>query len=557
MAVDLVGPHGYVHNWHFVGIPGVSDPRRLQPGDKIRTSFGPHGLSAEHEITQVHHTSNMTTARVRNTDTGEIHTLSMPHHVPGAVSHGVSHPGGGKLPTGKASESTAGRKALLKAGHALPPAKPGGRPGFPIGDAAHWDKAFQAVGRSGGGARRAALRKLLIRTAPEFGKSGKIKGSWLEMSNPVDLVGPKGYVHGWIYEGKGSRGPHPSLNEFSTPGNARAKTLRAGDRVMYGHTGVPPTMHDVLGVKHLAHHTVLSLRNRETGESYSQKVPHGSIVSMSRKVSRMGGRYVGSKNMANGHQRYVSLAADDTNSDYHAHYHTHASGSVAHGHAGFGADSPDGSYTNDIGDTTPDSSLLRTPANTGLRALTGMNPGQIGLSNTIALARPAVTSMGDVLVSRDGSRAVIRHRRGGLMIGTIGKNTEGQWVGSFGDGDGARALTPHTHQRAALAELIGTHNSAAGSAHHRPAAASEPLIPRPTQTPLMQRFGIPAATTLATPMNGSSDGPRATGSDSGSGPAGLSPKGVTIYKKLCAKGFPAARALAFARRAQNMGGSGS
>jgi hypothetical protein len=71
---------------------------------------------------------------------------------------------------------------------------------------------------------------------------------------------------------------------------------------------------------------------------------------------------------------------------------------------------------------------------------------------------------------------------------------------------------------------------------------------------MMAALGIPAATVLASPMNGSSDGPRTTESNGdGGGPAGLNPKGVSIYKKLVKK-MPAARALAFARRAQNMGG---
>jgi hypothetical protein len=413
MAIDLVGPKGWEHNWVAVRPPATLAGAIRKTASKSGRASMMRGMS-EHA------------------------------------------PMGGKMPTGKASETTAGRRELLRRGHALPPASPGGRPGYPIGDAKHWDKAFAAVGRSGGGARREALRKLLIRTAPEFGKSGKIKGSWLDTSR--------------------------------------------------------------------------------------------------------------SKNMANGHQRQVLLAADDSNSDRHAHYHTHANGSAPHSHAGFssdatgdryGADSADGRYTNDSSSVPRAPGALRTPANTGLRSSSGMNPGQIGLSN-IDLARPAVTSMGDVLVSRDGGRAVIRHRRGGSMIGTMYKNPAGQWVSSFGDGETAKELNPHTHQRAALAELIGTHNQAAGTPYHRPAAPSQPLIPRPVQSPLMQRFGIPAATTLATPMAGSSDGPRVTkaGSDGDSddGPGGLSPKGITIYKRLKAKGFPAARALAFARRAQNMGG---
>jgi hypothetical protein len=80
----------------------------------------------------------------------------------------------------------------------------------------------------------------------------------------------------------------------------------------------------------------------------------------------------------------------------------------------------------------------------------------------------------------------------------------------------------------------------------------------------MAQYGIPAVRTFATETTSSSSGGRMTsaagdsdsssGSDD-SGPSGLTPKGVQIYKKLKAKGFPDARALAFAKRAQSFGGS--
>ncbi len=164
--------------------------------------------------------------------------------------------------------------------------------------------------------------------------------------------------------------------------------------------------------------------------------------------------------------------------------------------------------------------------------------------------RARVTSPLDVHVSRGPEgQAVVVHRRDGGKIGEVARNTDGKYVAKR---DG-RDLSPHTHQRAALFELIGTHNK----------EVSAPFRAPVTQTPLMQQFGIPAVS-LATPAAGVSDGPRATSADSGDGddsggssdsPAGLTPKGVTIYKRLRAKGFPAARALAFAKRAQSFGGS--
>ena len=172
-----------------------------------------------------------------------------------------------------------------------------------------------------------------------------------------------------------------------------------------------------------------------------------------------------------------------------------------------------------------------------------------------AMELPAISSPYDVMIVRaeDGSGAVIRHRRGGGEIGSI-RRTDAGWVASRA----GRDLGPHTRQRGALLELIGTHNRDAGTPFHRPAARqpSPPLQSRPVQTPLMQRYGIPAISTLATPARGASDGGRVTGREPDSDDLKmLSPKGKGIYKKLRSRGFPHARAHNFARRAQNRGGS--
>jgi hypothetical protein len=225
------------------------------------------------------------------------------------------------------------------------------------------------------------------------------------------------------------------------------------------------------------------------------------------------------------------------------------------------------------------SSDLRTPANPGLRDAAGQADSQSGshairpysgskpghaLSNrggrAIELARTPVATPSDIIVSRSSNgTAMIRHRRGGGDIGEVLKTDGGQWTSRIG----GRQLAPHVHQRAALMELLSVHNRGSLTANHLP--DSEPLQPAPQQTPLMERFGIPAiAAQLATPTNGSSDGGRMTsagGSDSDSdddtgGPAGLSPRGVAIYKKLTGRGMKPAQALAMARNSQNMG-SGS
>jgi hypothetical protein len=175
----------------------------------------------------------------------------------------------------------------------------------------------------------------------------------------------------------------------------------------------------------------------------------------------------------------------------------------------------------------------------------------------------------------DGS-SILRHRNGGAEIARIRQTPEGKWVATVGGKD----LQPRERQRAALMEAVGTYNGAITSAARRQQDA--PLQPPPQQTELMAEYGIPAmrSATFATPATSSGGGPRVTtagSSGSGKGKAkydpdndgdndasitgdtdkdaagGLSPKARAIYKKLIAKGFPAARALAFAKNSEKFG----
>jgi hypothetical protein len=377
---------------------------------------------------------------------------------------------GGKAPTGKASETAAGRRAALKSGHALPPARPGGPPGFPVTDAKHWQKAFEAVGRAGSPARRAALKALLLKTASEFGKTSKIKGSWLAASN----TGPALEFASWEHELRGKGGKWAST---------------------VGGRGLPddkPPAHSM---------TVDQLRSHL--ENYHSGAPSPPALRGTSRTAR------GKAALVTQHERMHAMLA-----------------------------APRGQ-----------GNQLVEP---GIGHSHGMN-----LSNAMEFAMPTiqpVSSPGDIIVSRgEDGNVIIRHRNGGAEIGTMTRTEQGGWVATVG----GRALAPRNHQRTALADIIGTHNKGALTDRHRPASAGEPLQPAPRQTQLMQQFGIPAVRALATPTMGSSDGPRATsnGSDSDDkGSNGLGPKGQAIYKKLKARGFPDARAMAFAKRAENMGG---
>jgi len=223
---------------------------------------------------------------------------------------------------------------------------------------------------------------------------------------------------------------------------------------------------------------------------------------------------------------------------------------------------PNCGYTFDDDDDDDNGSsgeALRTPApSTGYvrdGAPLTVRAGSTGLANQgdgIELTAPRypVTGAGDILVARhpEGGAAV-RHRRGGTEIGRI--INDGAWKAVYG----GKQLRPHGDQRAALAELISTWNTGTSSLQ-RPAP---PLQAPPEQTPLMQQYGVPAIR-LATPAASVSDGPRTTSSDSSDNDdddSGMSGRAASVYKKLIAKGWPAARARRFAANANRFGGGSS
>jgi len=213
--------------------------------------------------------------------------------------------------------------------------------------------------------------------------------------------------------------------------------------------------------------------------------------------------------------------------------------------------------------------VLRTPAPSTGGARAGapltVKPGTArslanGTREALELAtgtiRRPIQGPTDVLPVRqpDGT-ALLRHRHGGATIATLRKTGEGKWVATVN----GRDLPARDHQRTALMEAVGTWNGAITAAAKRQEA---PLQPPPQQTELMAEYGIPAmrSAAFATPTAGASDGPRMTtpAASGDAGPVGgsaggLSPKAQAIYKKLKAKGFPDARALAFARNSEKFG----
>ena len=339
------------------------------------------------------------------------------------------------------SETAAGRRTALQRGQALPPASPGGAPGYPVTDAAHWDKARQAVGRVADPQRRASLAKLLRKTAPMVGRTAALGKSWAAPAG-AQLAGYDAgiYLAETVMDDQGHTLTCPECGHVAP----------AGD---FGASGASLDKSPGL------------LRTPAPGTGFvRQGVP---------LTVRSGAKHA----LANGTRAALELAG-----------------------------------------------------------------------STLTARRHPIHGPMDVLVARseDGT-AVLRHRHGGAQIASLRKTDAGKWVATVNGTD----LAPRDHQRTALMEAVGTWNSAVTGALH---PASAPLQPPPQQTELMREYGIPAIRALATPATGAGAGPRITmaagGADDDTDENGLTPKGQSIYKKLMAKGFPAARALAFAKNSQ-------
>lgn len=410
----------------------------------------------------------------------------------------------------------------------------------------------------------------------------------------IDLVGPKGYVHGWKYEGgpglpstprgTGSKSP---LAGYKT---SRAGRLKSGDRIAYGSKGNLEE-HKVIAVSH--HRTPtgqvrtrMHLQRPDGSHHYTNVGSNSPVLrhmsdEPSAPKSGMDQRIANSKpgdwrnaikqydaKVASGPFKfgkgpfvkdYPSLGRQNTQLAAFVRQHvsqfTRRTAAIELARQAYsrhpdedvkcpacGAfNMPDAKFCDQCGARLPESAFAN-------------------LSNTMELAMPTprvqpIRTPSDLIIARgEGGVAVLRHRMGGGEIGTIRRDGRG-WRAAIGGKD----LDLRTHQRTALADVIGRHNRDALTPEHRASSAGPELQPPAQQTPLMATYGIPAIRALATPTVGASDGPRVTGNDAGAGdsdddgPGGLSPKGKQIYAKLKAKGWPDARAMAFAKRAQNMG----
>jgi hypothetical protein len=288
------------------------------------------------------------------------------------------------------------------------------------------------------------------------------------------------------------------------------------------------------------------------------------------RLSRHGGSHVHSNI---GWEGQVLRLADDGDNDIDD---MPSMGKLQCPNCGYRSDNADFQVSGGTADTSDPASPsdLQTPARGDYAARSGFRPRQVtvttgpggaGLSNEtqrtpggvvlMANGRPRipVRDPGDLIVTRgQGGTAVIRHRMGGEYIGELGRGDDGAWRSLI---DGTE-LSPHTHQRGALQELVGTWNRSALDPARPPAMALQGPPPQPD---LLSQLGVTNVRSFAGSTDDGDDSSSGGGSSDGNG---LNPRGQAIYKKLIARKLSPAQAMAMARRAQNtkpgsFGGGGS
>lgn len=174
---------------------------------------------------------------------------------------------------------------------------------------------------------------------------------------------------------------------------------------------------------------------------------------------------------------------------------------------------------------------------------------------------PMVRGAADVQLRRTGPGMItVQHKSTGMKVGTITPKGNG-WQGMHATGTMTGASGS---QQGALTGLIAFHNQMAAKAKASgfPPAQQDGTAVMPgskTYTAEQDAVDLAGALPVSTPASSSSDGPRVTSMGSGKpaaapagSPSGLSPYAAAIYRKFLAKKMKPAVALAFAKRADAM-----
>lgn len=415
---------------------------------------------------------------------------------------------GGKL-SQRNGRRMAGGKPIPKSKFALPGAK-GGKGAYPVDTVKRARNALSRVAQYGTPEEKARVRRAVKRTYPSVGQNQdhtRPDGSIIDLDWAAWDAGQHG-------GGKSESAHDKAHATASATAKRKWMTAQGGANApasgLHGKkvVGMTPTGNQVRGIYN---------HNAKTVNTGSTQIPVSNVAAdQSPALSNSYGG--GTMDFAGSQMQCPRCGYKSDDADF----------SVSGGASG--TDSP--GQPEQLRTRAADTGSVRDGVPLSVRGAGSANMGLAnGRQRSVNLARPAVRSADDLMVSRDPAdgSAVVRHRQGGAEIGRI-RHTGDGWVPQTG----GRALTPHTHQRAALVEMLGVYNAGSLSPERRP------LQERPQQTPLMQQFGVPAirlASDDMDPDDGSDDG--------------LNPKGQAIYKKLCGKGVSPKVAMVMAKRAQN------
>lgn len=392
-----------------------------------------------------------------------------------------------------APETAAGRRGLAAKDQALPDGTD------PIPNLDYLKKAIRSKGRVDP-SKWPALAALIRKRARELGalNAAGVKGTWaFEGSNGYDpaleLVGPKGYEHGWIKVGPGGESP------------------KVGDHLKAAARAINEGRH-ADAVNHLT-----AAHNAAHGKDAKEKIAAAR--------GKVAGEVMSGRRTAKAKAPAVRSAGPDLSTpEGRRRAVENADTSIPAGRA-----------------------LVRKAMREAEKSapVTRLHMTADETTTTVELAMtrmiPKIQGVADVQAARTGpGKITVMHKATGMKVGTVTKTATG-WAGQHASGT---STTPAGSMGGAMAGLVAWHNA------HR---AGQPLQATGSgpQSYASDAPAVELALPITTPAVTSGDGPRVT-KMAGSPAAGQDPEVQKIYKKLMARGMKPAAAMAMAKRAAAM-----
>jgi hypothetical protein len=414
-----------------------------------------------------------------------------------------------------APQRAAGRKKLAAAGQALSDGT------APIPNVAYLKKAIRAKGRVDP-SKWPALKALIVKRARQLKATNApgVKGTWAFQAandgDAIELVGPKGYEHGWIKVGGGAD-KHIALAKKADAEGRHADAINHLGAAINATTDKSAAFHLTELKKEMA--------ARAMGVPYKAKPRPKRLHAPAGDAEKAKSDFDWPKS---GPGTWTARSNAYT---------------ITRGADGY---------------VVRDGSGRQIATKKTLKAAQASVQTHANDSEAIDLATPrrmpVVRGAADVQLSRTGPGAITaQHKSSGMKIGTITPQGKG-YAGKHADGTATGASGG---QQGALAGLIAYHNAQAAKAKAGMAAGGAKTYTA-GETDAVDLAGALPYTSNASAM----DGPRVTSMGAGKpaktaapasgAPSGLSAYGQGVYRKLLAKGMKPAVAAMFAKRADAM-----